>query len=355
MLCSDKRRYDRRLVSAAEAALEGAQVFLFVVDIAKRWGHLEAETLLRVAEAAAAAEAPLLMALNKVDRLTGAHNWHGLAGRHKQRKQREMLLLLEAKTDAVSDAWGGALQVAGSAVEPPCTPIHTTSAVNGDGMPQLKRALQSCAPAGAWQFPAGVVSDRSNEARVHEAIREQLFRHLHKEVPYQARQVNRSWRLNGRGELIIHQDIQLPRAPQVSMLLARGCAALEAVSMGARDTLEGIFNRRVHLFLHVAHKPELVSRGVSVEDDFDANLGQGGVFAPAPAAMFQPSGDAVRLNVEEKHADIQDAMAELRGALGGAPAAGGAGGGAARRVGGLQLQRDAALLGPHAVWRPADN
>ena len=292
------------------------------------------------------------MALNKVDRLTGAHNWRGLAGRSKQRKQREMLHLLEAKTDAISEAWGTAQQSVGGGVEPPCTPIHTTSAVNGEGMLELKRSLQSCAPAGKWAFPAGVVSDRSNEARVHEAIREQLFRHLHKEVPYQARQVNRSWRLYSRGELVIHQDIQLPRAPQVSMLLARGCAAIAAVSSGARDTLEQIFERRVHLFLHVAHKPELLARGVSAEEDFDIGSEHGDVFAPAPAALLRSSTDVVQLRTESQHEDLEHAMAELRGALGGgAPPAqrGGARGG----VGALQLQRDAALLGPKAVWRPA--
>lgn len=341
-------------MASATAALTGADALVLVLDIAARWGGEQEDMLHRVAVAAGASGAALLLALNKADRLTGGHNVRGLRGRSKVLRAGALRELLERKCDIVAEAWRGAaathhLHAAADAAT--SVPLHLMAAVHGEGVEELRVALAALAVPRPWEFPAGVVSDRSNLARVTEAVREQLYRHLHREVPYGARQVNRGWRVNARGELVIHQDILLPRASHARMLTGRGGASLAAVSRGARAALEAAFGRRVHLFLHASVKPGLGARGTAADDDLELSGAamDAGVAAGAAAPAVRAAPSRLPRAPTARAAAISSAVDALAAEVG-APAPTPS---RAVSVAQLAVAADAALLAPHAIWPTA--
>jgi small GTP-binding protein len=171
---------------------------------------------------------------------------------------------------------------------PPLIPV---SACFGQGVDDLRSRLLAAAVPRPWAFGADMVTDVPLTERVAEAIREQLFAVLHREVPYQIRQETRSWRrqeeggkgggggadawaqagldfLSGpaaSGERVprataaaavteIHQDLQVPSQHVARMLLGRGAAPLRRVAEFAKRDIERILGTRVRLQLHVTVK-----------------------------------------------------------------------------------------------------
>jgi GTP-binding protein Era len=136
-------------------------------------------------------------------------------------------------------------------------PMFPVCAMSGEGVDELRSALHKLCIPREWEYGKEMVTDRSDLERTVEIIREKLFTHLHQEVPYLVRQLNRSWRKNEAGDLIIEHDLLVPRQGVASMLLARGKGALKAISIAAIKDLEAEFGCKVHLFLHVSVKPGL--------------------------------------------------------------------------------------------------
>src|SRR5690606_42149678 len=68
-------------------------------------------------------------------------------------------------------------------------PIYETffiAASSGDGVPDLKAHLAGLMPEGPWHFPEDEVSDAPERMLAAEITREQLYRQLHEELPYQS-------------------------------------------------------------------------------------------------------------------------------------------------------------------------
>lgn len=144
-----------------------------------------------------------------------------------------------------------ALAVPPSAVYRVLPPVMPIAAELREGVDRLRSALVSLAPRRGWEYSSRQVTDLSPLERLTEIVREQLFHHLHKEVPYRVRQENRSWRTNDAGELVIDQDLVVPSRNVRAMLTARGGGPLKTITKAARSHMEDVVGRRVHLFLHV--------------------------------------------------------------------------------------------------------
>lgn len=132
--------------------------------------------------------------------------------------------------------------------------VFAVSAMHSLGMHDLLAALRALAVPRPWEYPGDFQTDLSDVERVAELVREGLFRHLHKEVPYRVQQETRSWEADARGVLHIHQDVQVPSGRVAGMLLARGKAPLKAIRAAAEAELERALHAPVALHLHVAVK-----------------------------------------------------------------------------------------------------
>lgn len=212
-----ERRLDRAMVAAAWGSIEQAEAIILVVDALAKPG----ERVERILAGLKDRKEPLILALNKVD----------LA------KKDKLLTLAE--------------DLAGRA---PFAEIFFISAQTGDGVAELKAHLAARMPEGVWHFPEDEVSDAPERMLAAEITREQLFRQLHEELPYQSTVETELFKTRPDGSAEIHQQIFVARDNQRAIVLGKGGSRIKEIGAKARAELAELLGRKVHLFLHVKVK-----------------------------------------------------------------------------------------------------
>jgi GTP-binding protein Era len=129
--------------------------------------------------------------------------------------------------------------------------VFFVSALTGDGVPELKAHLASLMPEGPWHYPEDQVSDASERLLAAEVTREQLYRQLHEELPYDSAVRPEAYTVRKDGSVEIHQQIVVGRESQRPIVLGKRGAKIKAIGEAARKELSEILGVKVHLFLHV--------------------------------------------------------------------------------------------------------
>jgi GTP-binding protein Era len=129
--------------------------------------------------------------------------------------------------------------------------IFMISAANGEGTEDVLSYFAAAVPEGPFLYPADELSDLSERVMAAEVTREKLYLRLHQELPYQSTVETDSWQERKDGSVRIEQTIFVARESQRKIALGEGGRTIKAISMDAREELEGALGRRVHLFLHV--------------------------------------------------------------------------------------------------------
>lgn len=209
-----RRRLDRAMVGAAWDGAQAADVVVLVVDSVKQRRH-ELEPLL---EALARRPERKLLVLNKVDAVA----------------KEPLLALAQELTDAI-----------------PFDEVFFVSALSGDGVAELKTRLAAMMPEGVWHYPEDQVSDASERLLACEITREQLYRQLHEELPYDSAVRPESYTHRKDGSIEIRQQIVVARDSQKPIVLGKRGARIKAIGEAAREELSGLLGTKVHLFLHV--------------------------------------------------------------------------------------------------------
>ncbi len=209
-----RRRLDRAMVSAAWEGAEAAEAVLLIVDPVKQRRH-ELEPLL---ETLTTRPERKILVLNKVDVA-----------------KKEPLLALAQELSAKVEF----------------TEVFFVSALTGDGVPELKDALAALMPAGDWHYPEDQVSDASERLLAAEVTREQLYRQLHEELPYDSAVRPEKYIERKDGSVEIHQQIVVARDNQRAIVLGKGGSKIKAIGEAARKELSEMLGQKVHLFQHV--------------------------------------------------------------------------------------------------------
>lgn len=209
-----KRRLDRAMVNAAWDGAKAADVILLLVDPVKQRRH-ELEPLL---EALATRPERKLLAINKVDVAV----------------KEPLLALAQDLTAKVA-----------------FDEVFFVSALTGDGVGELKDRLVELMPEGPWHYPEDQVSDASERLLAAEVTREQLYRLLHEELPYDSAVRPESYTRRSDGSIEVRQQIVIGRESQRSIVLGKRGAMIKAIGEAARLELGEILGVKVHLFLHV--------------------------------------------------------------------------------------------------------
>ena len=209
-----RRKLDRAMVSAAWEGAEAADAVLLLVDPVKQRRH-ELEPLLEALEKRPERK---ILVLNKVDVA-----------------KKEPLLALAQELAAKVDF----------------AEIFFISALTGDGVPEMKAALAELIPEGPWHYPEDQVSDASERLLAAEVTREQLYRQLHEELPYDSAVRPESYQTRPDGSVEIHQQIVIGRDSQKPIVLGKGGSRIKAIGEAARKELSEMLGVKVHLFLHV--------------------------------------------------------------------------------------------------------
>ena len=209
-----KRRLDRAMVSAAWDGAESADAVLLMVDPIKQRRH-ELEPLV---EALKDRPERKILVLNKVDKA----------------KKEPLLALAQELGETVDFA-----------------EVYFVSALTGDGVPEMKEALAKLMPEGPWMYPEDQVSDASERLLATEITREQLYKQLHEELPYDSAVRPEKYVQRPDGSVEIHQQIVVMRDNQRAIVLGKGGSRIKAIGQAAREELSELLGQKVHLFLHV--------------------------------------------------------------------------------------------------------
>jgi len=95
------------------------------------------------------------------------------------------------------------------------------------------------------------VSDASERLLAAEITREQLYKQLHDELPYDSAVRPESYTHRKDGSVEIRQQIVIGRESQKSIVLGKGGQMIKSIGEAARGELSQILGVKVHLFLHV--------------------------------------------------------------------------------------------------------
>ncbi|HEX7751322.1 MAG TPA: GTPase Era [Novosphingobium sp.] len=209
-----KRRLDRAMVAAAWDGAQEADAILLVVDSRKK----KRDYLADILESLKNRPERKILVLNKVD----------------ETPKEPLLVAAEELTAAV-----------------PFDEVFFISALTADGVPELKARLAALMPEGPWHYPEDQVSDASERLLAAEITREQVYRQLHDELPYDSTVRPESYTTRKDGSVEIHQQIVIARESQKSIVLGKRGAKIKAIGEAARKELAELLGVKVHLFIHV--------------------------------------------------------------------------------------------------------
>ncbi len=209
-----KRRLDRAMVSAAWDGAQEADAILLVVDGRKK----KREYLESILASLKNRPERKILVLNKVDETP---------------KEPLLIAAQELAGDGQFDE------------------VFFVSALTGDGVAELKTRLAVLMPESPWHYPEDQVSDASERLLACEITREQLYRQLHDELPYDSTVRPESYQTRKDGSVEIHQQIVIARESQKGIVLGKGGSKLKAIGEAARKELANLLGLKVHLFLHV--------------------------------------------------------------------------------------------------------
>jgi GTPase len=203
-----------RMQDTVDSSIEGVDGVLFVLDCRARIGAGDRF----VARKVFSLGVPVIIALNKIDRLKAGH------------------IATQMKTASTLGDFHA---------------LHPVSAKTGDGIDELRGDLIHLLPEGPMYFEAGQVTDVPLEVQIAELVREQALRVTKEEVPHAltAEVVELE---EGRLRVNIYTETE----SQKMILIGKGGAKVREIGTWARPGIEQLLGRRVFLELKVKASPK---------------------------------------------------------------------------------------------------
>jgi GTP-binding protein Era len=207
---------NRLMNRTAANALADADLVFFLSE-ANRWTEEDQDVLDRLD----AVNVPVIAILNKIDKV------------HPKEALLDALAVMSARREFAE--------------------VVPISARRSDDVARLCALVPAFLPESEPLFPDDMVTDRSEQFRIAEIIREKLTLALRQEVPYGLTvQVERMVREEqGLG---IHAVIWVERDSQKGIVVGKGGSVLKRVGRAARLELNEVLDERVHLELWVKVK-----------------------------------------------------------------------------------------------------
>ncbi|MCH5277408.1 MAG: GTPase Era [Desulfovibrionaceae bacterium] len=137
----------------------------------------------------------------------------------------------------------------------PRAEVFPVSALNKDGVEELKRLVISLMPEGDALFPEDQLSTSPMRFLAAEIVREKVFERLRQEVPYSTAVAVEAWEEDEeRGQTVIHAVIYVARPSHKAMVIGRAGATIKEIGTEARRDIQALVGGKVHLELWVKVK-----------------------------------------------------------------------------------------------------
>jgi GTPase len=202
-----------RMQQTVDSAFEEVEAVLFVLSARERIGAGDRFIASRVFGLGV----PVVIALNKVDRLKAGH------------------IATQMNTASKLGDFHA---------------LHPVSAKTGDGVAQLRDELVGLLPEGPLYFPQEQRTDLSEELQVAELIREKALWLTRDEVPHAI-----SVEIEEVEEKVVRASILVETESQKQILVGKGGAMVKDIGTRARPEIEALLGHPVFLELKVKVRP----------------------------------------------------------------------------------------------------
>jgi GTP-binding protein Era len=196
-----------------DAAFEEVEGVLLVLSARERIGAGDRFVARRVFELGV----PVVIALNKVDRLKPGH--------------------IATQMEAASKL--GDFHA-----------LHPVSAKTADGIPELREELAALLPEGPLYYRREQRSDVPVEVEIAELVREQALRLTKDEVPHAI-----TVEVEEIAEKVVRADVLVETESQKQIVIGKGGTKIRDIGKGARPEIESLLGHPVFLDLRVKVKP----------------------------------------------------------------------------------------------------
>jgi GTPase len=196
-----------------DAAFEDVEAVLFLLSARERIGAGDRFVARRVFGIGV----PVVIALNKVDRLKPGHI---------------------------------ASQMEAAALLGEFHALHPVSAKTGDGVSALREELVTLLPEGPLYYPLQQRTDLPVAAQVGELVREQALRLTRDEVPHAI-----TVEVNEIEDKAVRADVLVETESQKQIVVGRGGSVIREIGRHARPEIEALLGRHVFLDLRVKVRP----------------------------------------------------------------------------------------------------
>jgi GTPase len=203
-----------RMQRRVEAELSESDAALFVINGEEGVGPGDRW----IAGALRGSGLPVVLAVNKVDRLDRSHTVEVLAA-------------------------AGELDIAQE--------IFPVSARTGRGVAELREHLAGLMPEGPFLFPPEERSDQPRDVVLAELVREQVLRRTFQEIPHAVEVIVDEIEEHDDGLMVVRAFIWVETESQKGILIGAGGRMIKSVGSAARRELERELGTRVHLDLSV--------------------------------------------------------------------------------------------------------
>ena len=129
--------------------------------------------------------------------------------------------------------------------------IFPISAKTGAGVPELVEAIVALLPEGPFLYPPEDRTDLPEDVRIAELIREQILRRTRHEIPHAVEVEVEEMNERDDGLLVIEARAWAETESQKAILIGRGGQMIRAIGTSAREEIEALEGRRVHLDLSI--------------------------------------------------------------------------------------------------------
>jgi GTP-binding protein Era len=202
-----------RMQRTVDSAFDDVDAVLFVLSARERIGAGDRFIASRVF----ALSVPVVIALNKVDRLKPGH---------------------------IAQQMNAASRLGNFYA------LHPVSAKTGDGVGELRDELVGLLPEGPLYFPAEQRTDLSVAEQIAELVREKALALTRDEVPHSI-----SVEVEELGETFVRANVLVETDSQKQILVGKNGAMVKEIGTRARPEIEALLGRPVYLELMVKVRP----------------------------------------------------------------------------------------------------
>jgi GTP-binding protein Era len=210
--------FNRRMMQTIRGALDERDVLLYVVDVTEPFSEADEAAAGLIGNAAT----PVLLVLNKIDRLKEKAQLLPLIERYKAFHEYADFLPLSART--------------------------------GAGVDELRSAILSRLPEGPAYFPEDYITDQPERFLAAELIREKILAETRQEVPHSVAVRVDKWEDTPKVARI-SATIYVERDGQKGIIIGAKGSMLKKIGTRARQEMESLFERKIFLELFVKVQP----------------------------------------------------------------------------------------------------